>query len=189
MIRVGLIGEDHYDKVSIKNLLGRTYSNVTFIPVLKGVRGCTLDSPKLARALKTELACNKYDFLIFIRDLDGFDTNTEKKNIYERWFTSLKKYSRDMLLLNIWELETLILGDIDTFNKIYSSSLKQPGNPMIISNPKELLSSGTSKSKRKYSVSDCPEIFDKLLINSVRARCNFFENFLISLEERLLTKN
>ena len=53
-IKIGLIGEDPSDTVSIKNLLKQEY-DIIFEPVLKRITGSQLDSIKYERLLITEL--------------------------------------------------------------------------------------------------------------------------------------
>jgi hypothetical protein len=185
MIRVGLIGEDPYDKTSFKNLLSRKFDTVHFSPVLRGIRGKGLDSPKTARALAQELQREDYKLLIFIRDLDGLPSQAELRNVLTSWFEPLKHKAVDILLINIWELETLIFGDIEIFNKKFGVNVRCPGDPMMISNPKEKLMHYTYKSRRKFHESDCPELFAELDIDKVAAKCRYFQEFLNTFSDRL----
>jgi len=185
MIRVGLIGEDPYDKVSLKNLLAKKFPKVHFQPLLKGIRGNGLDSPKTARALAEELKSEKFKLLIFIRDLDGLPSQTDLKKKVEEWFAPLKHKAQDILLMNIWELETLIFGDIDVFNKKYGVSVRFSGDPMMINNPKEKLMHETYKAKSKFQQSDCPDIFSLLDIDKVAAKCKYFDDFLIEFKRKV----
>lgn len=187
MIRVGLIGEDPYDKQSIKNLLSRKYLDVEFKPILKGVTGGGLDSPKTARAIAQELKFGKFNFLVFIRDLDGFPSQQHLLSKMNTWFEKLKITKLDILLLNIWELEALIFADIETFNNKYGTNIRFTGNPMMVDNPKEKLKEQTFKLKSKYQESDCPAIFNLLNIEVIAKQCGAFKHFLekfdLSLKE------
>ncbi|MFC1226756.1 DUF4276 family protein [Pedobacter sp. BG31] len=185
MKRIGLIGEDPYDKTAIKNLLVRKFDMVHFQPLLRGIRGKGLDSPKTARALVQELKGADYNFLIFIRDLDGLPSQVDIQKGLNKWFEALKHKKTDMLLMNIWELETLIFGDIDVFNKKYGADVKCKGDPMMISNPKEKLISATYKTKSQFHESDCPDLFSLLDIDKVSAKCKYFAEFLSVLQGRL----
>jgi len=185
MIRIGLIGEDPYDKDSIKNLLNQRYKNIHFKPILRGVRGKQLDSPKTARAIKEELRNDSFKFLVFIRDLDGLPSQTNLKDSLKEWFKPLKHKKEDILLINIWELETLIFGDLDPFNKKYGVSLSCPGDPMMERDPKRTLMSKTLKAKRTYKESDCPDLFSKLDIDKVEKKCKFFHDFLTDFDHKL----
>lgn len=178
MITVGLIGEDPYDKQSIKNLLSRTYGDIHFKPILKGITGGGLDSPKTARAIAQELKYGKFNFIVFIRDMDGFPSQKHLLEKINTWFENLKVNKLDILLLNIWELEALIFADIETFNAKYGTKIKFPGNPMLLDNPKEKLKDHTFKLKAKYHESDCPSIFSALDIDTVAKRCGAFRAFL-----------
>jgi hypothetical protein len=78
LMKVGIIGEDPYDTTAIKNLLSRKYP-YQFKPILKQVRGHQLDSAKSLRLLKIELMQQTYPVIIYTRDLDGLETETQKK--------------------------------------------------------------------------------------------------------------
>ena len=77
-MKIGIIGEDPYDTTAIKNLLSGKYP-YQFKPILRNIKGGHLDSAKTKRLLKIELKCNPYPLIIYVRDLDGLDTETQKK--------------------------------------------------------------------------------------------------------------
>lgn len=178
MITVGLIGEDPYDKQSIKNLLSKKYQEVNFKPILKSITGGGLDSPKTARAITQELKHGKFNFILFIRDLDGFPTQNHLLEKINAWFDKLKINELDILLLNVWELESLIFADIETFNRKYGTKIKFTGNPTMVDNPKEKLKEQTFRLRSKYQESDCPIIFNSLNIDLVEKNCSSFSAFL-----------
>jgi len=185
MIKVGLIGEDPYDKEAIKNLLTQRYPEVNFKPLLRGIRGGGLDNPKTGRAIQNELKTNSYEFIVFIRDLDGLPSQNDLRVKVKKWFADLKHKNTDLLLLNIWELEALIFGDLDTFNKLYKVSVRCTGDPMMERDPKGTLITATAKGRKKYSESDCPELFSKLDISKVEKKCRFFREFLQEFDRTL----
>ena len=68
------------------------------------------------------------DIVIFIRDLDGLETDTdfkEKKAKRQEYFTKSKSVvdKKALYLLNIYEIEALILADIEAFNAFYKSHI------------------------------------------------------------------
>ena len=188
MIRIGLVGEDPNDTLSIKNILKKRYSGkVQFYQLAQRIRGYQLDNPKIKRSLPIEFEDKKCSFIVYIRDLDAFKTNKAKLNEKLNWFKSLDATinKKGILLLNIWELEALILADIDTFNKEYNINYKFSGDPILQKDPKELLQRLTYKSKKQFSEASCPEIFKKLNIDMIEKRCSGFREFLLEFNERL----
>lgn len=188
MIRVGLVGEDPNDTLSIKNLLEKTYyQRVKFLPLARRICGFQLDNPKIKRSLPIEFADAKCKFIIYIRDLDAFTSEKGKLRAKIEWFKDLDSTinKKGILLLNVWELEALILSDIETFNSIYKINFKFAADPMLQKEPKELLRRITSKSKNKFKESSCPDIFKKLNISNIEKRCASFESFVKEFEERL----
>ncbi|KIO78534.1 hypothetical protein TH53_03245 [Pedobacter lusitanus] len=120
MIKVGLVGEDPNDTSSLKILLNKKYSgHVHFQPLLKRIKGHQLDSVKTKRAVGLEMSEHKCNFILFIRDLDGLHTQKDLIKAKNDWFSSLDQVcgNQNIFLLNIWELEAMIFGDIETFNK------------------------------------------------------------------------
>ena len=79
--------------------------------------------------------------------------------------------------MNIYELEAMILADIQTFNKIYSVKINFMANPMYKTEPKEFLIEKTSKANKQYSESHCPEIFKQLKFDVVIENCDYFNVF------------
>ncbi|CAM3945027.1 DUF4276 domain-containing protein [Mucilaginibacter galii] len=188
MIRVGLVGEDPNDTASIKHLLEKKYSNkVKFLPLARRIRGDQLESAKLRKSLPIEFTENKCSFVIYIRDLDAFESQSAKVQERKRWFKSLDSVinNKGILLLNIWELEALILGDIDTFNSIYKINHKFSSNPMLQDKPKELLKRITSHTNKQYKEAHCPELFKLLDIDKIEKSCLCFKNFIADFEKKL----
>jgi hypothetical protein len=188
MIRVGLVGEDPNDTSSIKNLLNKRYKGrVQFYQLLRRITGNNLDSGKIKRVLPVEFEEHECNFVIYIRDLDALKSHSDKLQARIRWFKELDAVvnSQGLLLLNIWELEALILGDVDTFNKIYKTKHTFPQNPMHVKQPKELLKQVTFKSKNKFHESHCPEIFKQLDIDKIEANCSCFKEFIEEFDAKL----
>lgn len=193
MIRVGLVGEDPNDTSSIKNLLETKYkTKVHFEPLVKGIKGHQLDSPKIKKALPIEFEDQKCKFVIYIRDLDAFKSQNNKLKAKTKWFKDLDALvnKQGLLLLNIWELEALILGDLDTFNSIYKTSHKFTQDPTLVADPKKLLKQITTaaNSKKIYKESHCPEIFKQLNIANIEKRCSCFKDFITEFDKKLAEK-
>jgi len=190
MVRVGLVGEDPNDTTSIKNLLEKRYKGkVHFHSLVKGIKGCQLDSPKIKKSLPIEFEDRDCKFIVYVRDLDAFKSQTDKLEAKKKWFKELdaEVNNKGLLLLNIWELEALIFGDIDTFNKVYNIKHKFPGDPTLIKDPKEELKRLTSKSK-KYKESHCPDLFKQLNIDEVEKNCSCFKEFIKEFDAKLKIK-
>lgn len=190
MIKIGLVGEDPNDTASIDNLISPYYKQkgVKFIPLLKNIRGYQLDSiDKVKRALKIEFEDKRCDFVIYIRDSDAPFSDSKKINARKEWFRNLDRSTNKMgiFLLNIYELEALILADINGFNKIYKTKIKYSKNPSFEKDPKRFLMQKTINSPRQYKESDCPEIFSKLNFLEIRKNCQFFNDFIESFQQKI----
>jgi hypothetical protein len=188
MIRVGLVGEDPNDTLSLKNLLEKKYSGrILFLPLVERIRGFQLDNKKTKKALPIEFKSKKCNFIIYIRDLDGLPS--EKNKILKRiqWFTSLDSLANNqgILLLCIWELEALLFADIDTINSHYRIKHRFKGNPMFLKEPKEELMRLTKHTNNEYKESHSPSLFLKLNEQYLIKRCIFYKEFIEKLEERL----
>jgi hypothetical protein len=188
MIKVGLVGEDPNDTSSIKNLLEQRYKGkVQFKELTKNSTGANLDSlGKFKRVLKKKFDDSDCAFIVYIRDLDELESHKEKLSERIKWFRELDNHveSKGVLMLNIWELEALIFGDIDTFNKIYGTNHKT-GNPMFVRDPKKVLMGLTSQKRKQFKESDCPDIFNQLKIDNVVKSCSCFKKFISEFNEKL----
>ncbi len=180
---IGIIGEDPYDTEAIANLLASRYS-LRFKPILKNIKGTQLTSPKTRRLLKIELQSNRYPIIIYCKDLDGLESEKNKIEDANAWFRKLDNVNRNqgILLLNIYELEALILADIETFNRLFKVEVKFPGNPMSLESPKEFLMRKTRHSRRKFGVSENRAVFKELRIEKVMERCKYFREFIKVLD-------
>jgi hypothetical protein len=188
MIKVGLVGEDPNDTSSIKNLLEQRYKGrVQFYALAKRATGANLDSlNKIKKLVKADFDNSGCSFIVYIRDLDELESHKEKLAARINWFRDLDNHvnSGGILMLNIWELEALIFGHMEVFNKLFGID-HRAGNPMLITKPKEKLEQLTSKSKKQFTVSHCPEIFKQLNIDKVEEKCTCFKKFITEFEERL----
>lgn len=185
---IALVGENPNDTHAIQNLLSQRYSKeIRFYPILRNKRGTQLDNARTMNALKIELELQKYDHVIFIRDLDGLESEKRKLNSRLEWFKQLNKVCgmKGIFLLNIYELEALILADLEVFNKMYKVAIADVGNVMFKEEPKEFLEEKTYKSRKKYDERDCPEIFKKLRFSQVTANCKYFKTFIGEIDKLL----
>ena len=91
--------------------------------------------------------------------------------------------------MNIQELEALILADIDTFNAIYKTSIKFPGNPEALDSPKDFLISATHGKRKRFAVKDNQQLIPKLDFSKVEAKCKFYRDFTVELEHLLETSD
>ncbi|GAA4213104.1 hypothetical protein GCM10022289_44800 [Pedobacter jeongneungensis] len=188
MINVGLVGEDPNDTVAISKLLSKKYAEkIRFHSLAKRLRGCQLDSPKILKTLPIDFKDKECEFIIYVRDLDGFSSEKAKFEAKNKWFTTLdaRINGQGILLLNIWELECLILGDIETFNRLYNVNCNFKGDPVMIKDPKGFLMKETAKSKKKYQESHCRDIFGDLDFEKVSKNCSPFRTFIKNLDEKL----
>ncbi len=176
-MKIGLIGEAPNDVQAMKNLLSKRYTpdKFEFFFMLQIINGSGLDSQKTKRLLRIEYESKRPDIVIFIRDLDSILPN--KKKIYERkdYFNSSNSVinKKGIWLLHIYEIEALILTDVEIFNRIYSTNLPSVENVMLIEEPKEYL----KKASGKYSESHNSKIFDLLDFDKA-LNCFYFKKFI-----------
>jgi hypothetical protein len=139
----------------------------------------------MQKLLEAEIENNpNISAIIFVRDLDSDENDKPATQKRLNWFEELRKPLplKTLLLLNVYELEALILADIETFNRLFSTSIKFKGDPMAQKDPKEFLEHQTRRSKRKFTVSENPEIFKHLNFEQVKQKCRYFKEFIRHLE-------
>ena len=180
-MKIGLVGEAPNDTQSVKNLLQKEY-NFDFFFMLDRINGSKLDSQKTKRFLRIEYETKHPNIVIFIRDLDGFSSNKDQLEKRKLYFTNSNRVvdKKGIFLLHIYEIEALILCDIDTFNLVYKSELDAVDDPMLIEEPKEYL-----KTKSKlYNESHNSDIFEKLSFEKTLT-CNYFKEFIASFNNAI----
>lgn len=184
MKRIGLVGEAPNDVDAIQGLLEKNFEGrAEFFSLLRRIRGSELDHQGTLRRLRIEYEDTKPDIVIFIRDLDGLETDVdykEKKAIKQAYFTKCKSVvnKNALYLLNIYEIEALILADIEAFNTFFSFSIVFTENPMLQAEPKEFL-----KQRCSYKESDCPALFPHLRLEVIQKNCLYFDIFVKNLNK------
>jgi hypothetical protein len=161
--------------------------------LLKNLRGGQLDNPfKLIKILKLELKKEAVNIIIFIRDLDGLISESDKIVERNQWFQNIEQNlntkANALFFLIIYELEALIFADISTFNKLYNTSLKENKNPLFIELPKEKLITVSYKKNKTDKESDAPNIFENLDYDTVYQNHEgkiSFQKFIDELEKVL----
>jgi len=183
-MKIGLVGEAPNDTHALKNLLIKRYHEDTFefVFLLQRINGSNLDSQKTKRFLRLEFENQKPDLVIFIRDLDALLVDKDKLDERKKYFSDFNSVvdKTGIYLLNVFEIEALILADINTFNSIYHTEIEIFENVMIVVEPKELLKKATKKFNESHNV----EIFSKLDFEKVM-ECQYFNDFINSFEKRL----
>jgi hypothetical protein len=180
---VGIIGEHPHDTEAVANLLVQKFADIVhFKTLLREIHGSMLDSQKTKHLLRKAYENNQADVIVFVRDLDAFEDNREKKLERQTYFNESNKVidGRGIFLLNIQTLEALIFSDIEQFNAFAKSELRFVDNPMKIDNPKRELKENSS-----YSEGQCPEIFKHIRIDTVAQNCHYFREFLNEFEKRI----
>lgn len=179
-MKIGLVGEAPNDTASIQNLLSRHYEGFEFVTLLNRINGSQLDNKKaIRRLLRIEYEDQAPDIIIFIRDLDALETDRAAKRRRQEIFT----YSNRIVdgvgihLLNIFEIEALILADIEVFNDCYNCAIDVI-DPMVIPMPKEVLIDATKGSRNRFNESHNPLLFSLLNFNTVKQNCRYFSAFI-----------
>ena len=188
MVKIGILGENPYDNSAIIHLLNQKYSSkVQFVRMLENYEGDQLGSQKVKKIINLEFIKESPKFILISRDLDSYRTDQEKINKRHQWFNGINALTngKSIFLLNIWELEALILADIDTFNKLYKTSHKFKGDPSLQKEPKEKLKSLTFKSQKRFHESHCPDVFQMLDFDTVKSNCTYFRDFIAAFEKKL----
>jgi hypothetical protein len=191
-IKVGIVGENiKNDSEALKILLSSvTRANVNLSVYPKKFDGGQLDGEKFFRTL--EIEAESLDWVILVRDLDGLISETKKLKLREEWFNKANKQAakKGIFFLAIYEMEALILADIDNFNKYYGLEKKPVGNPMAKEKPKELLEKLTEKTQKgKYTESDALKIFPTLDIKTIYKNHKgeySFQSFADELQDKKL---
>jgi hypothetical protein len=183
MKKVGLVGEAPNDTTALINLLFPIYKeSIHFVTLINDIHGSQLEWQKTKRLLRREFETQKPDIIVFIRDLDSLETDWEALNKRKEYFTNFNSVvnKKGIFLLNIYELEALILSDMNTFNCLYKSSIAFNQDPMLQAEPKEFLITNTSH-PNKYTDSDNPSIFAKLSFEQLKS-CRYFSKFILDFE-------
>jgi len=193
MIKIGLVGENPSDTKAIENLLSQSQTQVTFVHLLGGIlTGSMLDNEKMLKRLRREVEDQRPHIVLFIRDLDALKSSQNYKEKYQKRQEFYSKGKRminfrkeiqeedSLFLLNIYEIEALILADIETCNAHYKAEILVENDVMQIENPKEFLQKYCA-----YKEVDCPEIFGKLRLDILKENCTYFEEFMQKWEKWL----
>ncbi len=184
---VGLVGEAPNDTQSIKNLLQKFYQNISFELLLNDIHGSQIESQKTKRFLRSEYELKKPDIIIFIRDLDALENDVKQLEVRKQYFRDFNSVvdKKGIYLLNIFEIEALILADVDCFNKIYELNIAVVIDPMQVEQPKEFLKSESRKSAKQFNESHNPDIFNLLNFDTVKANCKYFDAFIKNLDKEI----
>jgi hypothetical protein len=188
---VSIIGEHpDNDALALSYILKDVVKNdVEFTFPLRQYRGSDLDSHSFWGDLRAEFRAEEPKYVILVRDLDGFISETEKLRNRDEWFrkANIEVKQTGIFFLAIYEMESLILADIQNFNKYYKLKEKPVGNPMM--KKKEDVKKLTEKTQKgKYSESDAPKIFQTLDFKTVYDNHKGERSFQAFVKE-LKTKN
>ena len=190
MKHIAVIGESLFDTKPLCQIWNKRYlKKARFSTVLKRLEGSVLYSKKIGRMIKADMQSSDYDFIIVVRDLDAGRSNHKQWSTVQDWYSELSEhFPNNILLLNVQELEALILADIETFNAIYKTSIKFPGNPEALNSPKDFLISATHGKRKRFEVKDNQQLIPRLDFTKVEAKCKFYRDFIVELEQLLSVK-
>lgn len=168
--KVVIVGENKQnDSEPLQLLLTKVAAtDVDFKVYSKNFEGGQLDGAKFFRTLETEAEFS--DWIILVRDLDSLLSDTKKLKEKDDWFQKANKMAdkKGIFFLAIYEMEALILADIDSFNAHYGLKTKPVGDPMTKSEPKEMLKKLTLKTQKgEYKESDALAIFKNLNLKNI----------------------
>lgn len=186
-MKIGLVGEAPNDTRAIQNLLSRNYQGLEFVELLQRIDGSMLDNKKAINQIRREFELKNPDLVIFIRDLDSYEGDKKKKRERQATFSKSNRIidKKGIHLLHIYEIEALILADIDVFNKQYNCNLEQPTDPMKVAEPKEILIEASRKSQSSFNVSHNPELFKLLNLSALIENCRYFSTFIKKFDKAI----
>jgi hypothetical protein len=193
-IKIAVFGENpRNDADAFTVLLKKKYDDkASFKTILKNLSGDMLENQTmLFGSLEIELLVESYDYILCVRDLDSLLSNTDIISKRETWFNNVnsKIDNKGIFFLAIYEMEALILADIENFNRIYNLNFNLDKDPIEVVEPKEFLKELTNY---KYKTSHCSKIFEladfeKIYQNHVGKYS--FQEFINRLDNTLSNTN
>jgi hypothetical protein len=181
MKRIAVIGENSNDTAPLCKVWNKEFSKkAKFVIVLPSIVGDQWEADKAFRLLRAELGSQKFNGIIAIRDLDGPRSSKTALSKRQNWFKKISTIAgRSAFLLNVQEIEAMHFADLDPFNKAYKTTIVFKGNPEAKASPKDELMRLTSK---KFKESDNKVLIPKLDFTKVKAKCQFYRDFVADLE-------
>jgi hypothetical protein len=169
-VKVGIVGEHPQNDAEALQILLNSVAetNVEFSVKMEKFRGGQLDGDKFFRSLTVE--ADFLDWIILVRDLDGLLTESKKLIVKDLWFQRANKSAdkKGIFFLVIYEMEALILADINAFNDFYGLKTNSVSEPKFKTEPKEILEKLTEKTQKgKYKEEHALDIFKKLKFKTV----------------------
>lgn len=180
-MKIGLVGESPHDTNSIANLLKKVYTSFSFVNLIQNIRGSQLDQLQpTKRILRIEYQYHNPDLVIFIRDLDGLADDHDQIELRRNYFREFRSVvnNRAVFMLNIYEIEALILCDLNAFKGYYSCECSCGQDPHTIIKPKEYLK-GLYKHYREV---DNAKIFANINHNLLLQRSEDYKRFIGKFE-------
>jgi hypothetical protein len=164
--KVGIIGEHpNNDAEAMMSLLARYKQKEVHFELVDVVkfRGSNMDNHTFSNVLAMQLYGEGFDYVIVLRDLDFNKDKLEKERIKDKdkWFAKVNKAIENigLFFLIIYELEALMLCDLDTLNNYFKVEIAFNESPIKEKDPKGFLIKETIG---KYDPSDASAIFKKL---------------------------
>jgi hypothetical protein len=191
MKRIGLIGENPNDTSAFRNLFSRQYpGQFEFVPLIRNWTGGNLDNIKessnVMAQLRFEYRDQNPDFVVLIRDLDALESDTiQLSERLRRMYALAKAVTHNaVFLLCIFEMETLLIADLDPVNVKYGTTLVYPSagdpvDPMLKIDPKGFLINNCG-----YHQNDCPELFETIDFAKL-LNVKFFKDFVEHFNTRI----
>jgi hypothetical protein len=205
-INIAILGESPNDTEALIPLLNQRFGGkANFVSILSKVRGSNMDTVDFPNRLRIEFQFfdPKPQVLVAVRDLDGLANDKKQNEVRKDFFRKIrnainesskserrstgkgKSDSKFCYLLCIYEIEALIMADIEVFNHHYGTNL-QFDNPEKVIQPKEVLTAASSKSnKGAYDEADCRKLFPLLRIDTVEQNSRQFRVFLQELDQAI----
>lgn len=173
-MKIGLVGENPSDTNCIEILLKKEFDEVfTYVHLVKNINGSNLEHQKTKHILRKEFESHRPDLVIFVRDLDTLrgDKNQwrKRKDYFIDFNGVVDKLGIPFFI--IYELEAIILSDINAFNQMYKTSLIIDKAPDLYPEPKEYL----MNAHKYYDTGDNVELFEALNITVVKQNYKYYD--------------
>ncbi len=199
VLRIGIISEHHKnDGEPIATLLQRYFhekttllqrysrENVKFEQLCSRYRSDRLDTKECFIDLKAQCSAFNPDIIIFVRDLDS-ERKRETRATYFEKCTACAYIKQQIHLLFVYEIEALILADLDVTTQFYH--LKKPlqlaKSLVKETNPKGFLKAAiweATERKMEYSESDMRELATVLDLELLEKNYPIWSDFIANFD-------
>lgn len=184
-MKIGLVGEAPTDTSCVEAILKKKFPLYTYKTLISQIHGSLLDNARTKRLLRIEYESEKPDLVIFVRDLDSLKDNKTQLNIRKKYFTENNRVvdKKGIFLLNIFEIEALLLTDLEKFFNYYK---KKNDNYIVFSDVMEVPETKEylKSIEKEYIETHNSKIFELFEFEKL-LDCKYFRSFIEKLKKEL----